>query len=148
VRWVLILGSPFRRHHGGNYIPTPPPSHSLSPTPRTRFRREANQADNKAATVAVDALINFEAVKVRSPSFALSPESKIHSNDIRPSTMRNMKSRNTILTCTITKNPLPKSRPLLRSSTPDKTSFSPLLLQQQCSSPHKVSFKEQCQLVT
>ena len=32
---------------------------------RTRFRREANKADNKAATVAVDSLINFEAVKVR-----------------------------------------------------------------------------------
>ncbi|KAF5374457.1 hypothetical protein D9615_009128 [Tricholomella constricta] len=30
---------------------------------RTRFRREANKADNKAATVAVDSLINFEAVK-------------------------------------------------------------------------------------
>ena len=35
---------------------------------RTRFRREANQADNKAATVAVDSLINFEAVKVRNES--------------------------------------------------------------------------------
>jgi hypothetical protein len=32
---------------------------------RAKFRREANQADNKAATVAVDSLINFEAVKVR-----------------------------------------------------------------------------------
>ena len=32
---------------------------------RVRFRRDANQADNKAATVAVDSLINFEAVKVR-----------------------------------------------------------------------------------
>ena len=32
---------------------------------RAQFRREANQADNKAATVAVDSLINFEAVKVR-----------------------------------------------------------------------------------
>lgn len=32
---------------------------------RTRFRREANKADNKAATVAVDSLINYEAVKVR-----------------------------------------------------------------------------------
>ncbi|KAF5359697.1 hypothetical protein D9756_003573 [Leucocoprinus leucothites] len=31
---------------------------------RTRFRREANQADNKAATVAVDSLINFEAAKI------------------------------------------------------------------------------------
>ncbi|KAF9053910.1 P-loop containing nucleoside triphosphate hydrolase protein [Hymenopellis radicata] len=30
---------------------------------RTRFRREANKADNAAATVAVDSLINFEAVK-------------------------------------------------------------------------------------
>ena len=32
---------------------------------RTSFRREANKADNKAATVAVDSLINYEAVKVR-----------------------------------------------------------------------------------
>ncbi|KAF7295148.1 hypothetical protein MIND_01053300 [Mycena indigotica] len=30
---------------------------------RTRFRREANQADNKAASSAVDSLMNFEAVK-------------------------------------------------------------------------------------
>ncbi|KAF9037705.1 iron-sulfur clusters transporter ATM1 [Panaeolus papilionaceus] len=30
---------------------------------RTHFRRDANKADNKAATVAVDSLINFEAVK-------------------------------------------------------------------------------------
>ncbi|KAG6850255.1 hypothetical protein H0H93_015807 [Arthromyces matolae] len=30
---------------------------------RTQFRREANKADNKAATVSVDSLINFEAVK-------------------------------------------------------------------------------------
>lgn len=30
---------------------------------RTRFRREANKADNKAASVALDSLINFEAVK-------------------------------------------------------------------------------------
>ncbi|KAF8730637.1 hypothetical protein AX14_005326 [Amanita brunnescens Koide BX004] len=30
---------------------------------RTSFRREANKADNKAASVAVDSLINFEAVK-------------------------------------------------------------------------------------
>jgi len=37
---------------------------------RTRFRREANKADNKAATVAVDSLINFEAVKVRSTPFS------------------------------------------------------------------------------
>lgn len=30
---------------------------------RTQFRREANKADNKAASTAVDSLINFEAVK-------------------------------------------------------------------------------------
>lgn len=30
---------------------------------RTRFRRQANAADNQAATVAVDSLINYEAVK-------------------------------------------------------------------------------------
>ncbi|EJD07002.1 iron-sulfur clusters transporter ATM1 [Fomitiporia mediterranea MF3/22] len=30
---------------------------------RTKFRRDANKADNKAATIAVDSLINYEAVK-------------------------------------------------------------------------------------
>jgi ABC transporter ATM len=33
---------------------------------RTKFRKEANAADNKGATLAVDSLINFEAVKVSS----------------------------------------------------------------------------------
>ena len=32
---------------------------------RTSFRRDANKADNRAASAAVDSLINFEAVKVR-----------------------------------------------------------------------------------
>jgi len=32
---------------------------------RTQFRKQANAADNKGATVAVDSLINYEAVKVR-----------------------------------------------------------------------------------
>lgn len=31
---------------------------------RTKFRKQTNAADNKGATVAVDALINYEAVKV------------------------------------------------------------------------------------
>jgi ATP-binding cassette subfamily B (MDR/TAP) protein 7 len=31
---------------------------------RTKFRKQANAADNKAASTAVDALINYEAVKV------------------------------------------------------------------------------------
>lgn len=32
---------------------------------RTQFRKEANAADNKGASKAVDSLINYEAVKVR-----------------------------------------------------------------------------------
>jgi len=35
---------------------------------RTKFRKQANAADNKGATVAVDSLINYEAVKVSSTS--------------------------------------------------------------------------------
>lgn len=35
---------------------------------RTKFRKQANAADNKGATVAVDSLINYEAVKVIEPS--------------------------------------------------------------------------------
>lgn len=31
---------------------------------RTKFRKQMNAADNKGATVAVDSLINYEAVKV------------------------------------------------------------------------------------
>lgn len=31
---------------------------------RTKFRKQANAADNRGATVAVDSLINYEAVKV------------------------------------------------------------------------------------
>lgn len=31
---------------------------------RTKFRKQANDADNQAATVAVESLINFESVKV------------------------------------------------------------------------------------
>jgi hypothetical protein len=32
---------------------------------RTKFRKQANAADNRAATMSVDSLINYEAVKVR-----------------------------------------------------------------------------------
>jgi ABC-type transport system involved in Fe-S cluster assembly fused permease/ATPase subunit len=38
---------------------------TLTQNTSTHFRRDANKADNKAATVAVDSLINFEAVKVQ-----------------------------------------------------------------------------------
>jgi hypothetical protein len=31
---------------------------------RTKYRKQANAADNKAATIIIDSLINFEAVKV------------------------------------------------------------------------------------
>ncbi|KAJ9664834.1 Iron-sulfur clusters transporter atm1, mitochondrial [Coniosporium apollinis] len=43
---------------------------------RTKFRKAANAADNKAATVAVDSLINYEAVKVRPFSPPFSPASQ------------------------------------------------------------------------
>jgi ABC transporter ATM len=35
---------------------------------RTKFRKQANAADNRAATTAVDSLINYEAVKVLPPT--------------------------------------------------------------------------------
>ena len=35
--------------------------------PRIEYRRAVNQADNKAATVSIDSLINYEAVKVCHP---------------------------------------------------------------------------------
>jgi ABC-type transport system involved in Fe-S cluster assembly fused permease/ATPase subunit len=38
------------------------------PSSRTKFRRQANAADNRAASTAVDSLINYEAVKVQSHS--------------------------------------------------------------------------------
>jgi ABC transporter ATM len=40
---------------------------------RTKFRKQANAADNKAATIIIDSLINYEAVKVYpSPSILTS----------------------------------------------------------------------------
>lgn len=38
---------------------------------RTKFRKQANAADNRAATMSVDSLINYEAVKVSSFSIFL-----------------------------------------------------------------------------
>jgi len=38
----------------------------------TKFRKQANAADNRAATMSVDSLINYEAVKVRALSLSLS----------------------------------------------------------------------------
>jgi len=88
---------------------------------RIRFRREANQADNKAATVAVDSLINFEAVKVWPlPSFDFF---LIHLSFNRYSIMRNTRLLNTTLTFAITRNPQPRLQLHLPSSTQVKTSF-------------------------
>lgn len=63
---LRILGLRSVQPHGGafNFLLLIS-SHQLRHLRRTRFRREANQADNKAATIAVDSLINFEAVKVQ-----------------------------------------------------------------------------------
>ena len=64
--WARIPGLPFVLLHGGALLflhPDRHPDHSFAI--RTQFRRQANSADNKAATIAVDSLLNYEAVKVR-----------------------------------------------------------------------------------
>lgn len=45
---------------------------------RTKFRKQANAADNEAATTAVDSLINFEAVKVCSTLHHIANFSKVN----------------------------------------------------------------------
>lgn len=67
---------------------------------RTKFRKQANAADNKAATVAVDSLINYEAVKVRyiySLTANCSNPRLIAMMDDSTSTTRNSKSAATTL---------------------------------------------------
>jgi hypothetical protein len=55
--WECTFYLPSRRRLGG----TPVPNNVDS---RTKFRKQANAADNKAATIIIDSLINYEAVKV------------------------------------------------------------------------------------
>lgn len=63
--WQHIRGSRSAPPRGGKHLVqyTYIPAHDNC---RTHFRRDANKADNKAATVAVDSLLNYEAVKVSS----------------------------------------------------------------------------------
>ena len=70
---------------------------------RTQFRRQANSADNKAATVAVDSLLNYEAVKVRMRHFHVLTN---HHNACRISTMSGTKLIDTIRTCVRTRRRL------------------------------------------
>jgi ABC-type transport system involved in Fe-S cluster assembly fused permease/ATPase subunit len=67
--WLRIPGLPFVLLHGGALVLLFCSPSILTTSPyyviRTQFRRQANSADNKAATVAVDSLLNYEAVKVR-----------------------------------------------------------------------------------
>lgn len=52
---------------------------------RTKFRKEANAADNRGATTSVDSLLNYEAVKVRcSPTLT----SMLLINDCSPSVLQ------------------------------------------------------------
>ena len=67
--WPLTPGLLFVLLHGGTPILLFSPPNLVLTTflyyvTRTQFRRQANAADNKAATVAVDSLLNYEAVKV------------------------------------------------------------------------------------
>jgi hypothetical protein len=75
-QWPRTPGLPFVLPRGGElvfaftsaaFILTTSPNYVI----RTQFRRQANSADNKAATVAVDSLLNYEAVKVRTRHFSL-----------------------------------------------------------------------------
>lgn len=61
-----MLGSLSGRLHGGQFSGCA--ADPSSRYRRTQFRRDANKADNKAAAVSVDSLINYEAVKVWSAS--------------------------------------------------------------------------------
>ena len=62
--WFTVRTTSWRYVFAAVYLST-----GCSVECRTRFRREANAADNRAATVAVDSLINYEAVKVFPPYF-------------------------------------------------------------------------------
>lgn len=57
---------------------------------RTQFRKQANAADNVAASKAVDSLINFEAVKVRANQ-GVWPQESILIVVPSISTMRNLR---------------------------------------------------------
>lgn len=61
-------------HSGTRLILLPPRSR------RTKFRKQANAADNRAATMSVDSLINYDAVKVR---FSQAPKLSQRSADTR-----------------------------------------------------------------
>ena len=69
-RWPHIPGLPSVPRRGGEFdilgfaVLKLHASHVSDGLTRTQFRRQANAADNKAATVAVDSLLNYEAVKV------------------------------------------------------------------------------------
>lgn len=68
---------------------------------RTKFRKAANAADNKGATVAVDSLINYEAVKVsRNYDRVFVP---VADGVYSTSTMRSMKQVATTLPCGTTR---------------------------------------------
>ncbi|SCU98708.1 LAMI_0F15962g1_1 [Lachancea mirantina] len=55
---------------------------------RTEFRRSANKADNKAATIALDSLINFEAVKYFNNETHLAMRYNEHLNSYRDSQVK------------------------------------------------------------
>jgi hypothetical protein len=68
--WPHIHGLRSVPQHGGELLSCrrvllPSLPYNSDGLTRTQFRRKANAADNKAATVAVDSLLNYEAVKVR-----------------------------------------------------------------------------------
>lgn len=88
---------------------------TLDPNIRIQYRRAVNQADNKAATVSIDSLINYEAVKVfRSPPSIR--RSRLYcENPLSTSIMKSTRSHSMISIWPHTRNL--RSRSLLRSPT-------------------------------
>ena len=62
--WFTVRTTAWRYAGLAFLQPKLPPDLNFHYVIRTQFRRQANSADNKAATVAVDSLLNYEAVKV------------------------------------------------------------------------------------
>ena len=105
---------------------------------RTQFRRRANAADNKAATVAVDSLLNYEAVKVRTERYA---SVKIETDSDfaqRILVTSNTRLNSMIRICVHTKRHLSKLRHRSPFSTQDRMSYFHRRSLGSCSSRHRV----------
>ena len=77
---------------------------------RIQYRRAVNQADNKAATVSIDSLINYEAVKVFYLLPSVTHYDLNYPNQISTSITKSTKSRSMTSILPRTRNPRSKLR--------------------------------------